>query len=293
MTYVYLRPGTPIGQYSLERMLGVGAFGVVWLATSPATGQQVAIKILHPNAAESPETVERFRREAYVLGQMESPHIAKMLDFLLAPPFGLVLVMEYIEGQLLSEYLKRAQMDVEQTILLGIDVLRGLVEMHAHGIIHRDIKPENIMLRPTENGRSMAVIFDFNLSRVKTGTGPGGKASSLTAMGSAIGTVPFMAPEQLLDARRVTEAADVYSAAAILYRAVSGATPFTGPGSFREKLVMEAPTVQLGRKDPMATGLERVITRALRRKPAERYQDAEEMLSALEVLAARLSRPAF
>ena len=112
-------------------------------------------------------------------------------------------------------------------------------------------------------------------------------------MGSAIGTVPFMAPEQLLDARRVTENADVYSAGAILYRAAAGRPAFEGPASLREKLVMEAPPVNTGRVDPLATGLERVIARAVRRKPQERYQEAAEMLRELEGISARMSRPSF
>jgi len=274
-------------------MLGVGAFGVVWLAHPIAPGGiPVALKILHPNAAESPEAVERFRREAYVLGRLESQHIAKMYEFLPIPPVGLVLVMEFIEGELLSTYIARNRMSVEHTILMGLDILRAICEMHGHGIIHRDIKPENIMMRPTPEGLR-AVVFDFNLSRLKASAMPGGKTSSLTAMGSAIGTVPYMAPEQLLDARRVAENADVYSAGAILFRAVAGRPAFEGPASLREKLVMEAPPVQTGRVDPLATGLERIIARALRRKPQERYQEASEMLRELEALTSRMSRPSF
>jgi serine/threonine-protein kinase len=271
-------------------MLGVGAFGVVWLAHPQAGGLPVALKILHPTAAESAEAVERFRREVYVLGRMESPHIARMYDFVPIPPVGLVLVMEFIEGELLSTYVARHRMSVEHAVLLGTDLLRAITEMHAHGIIHRDIKPENVMMRPTPEGLR-AVVFDFNLSRLKASAMPGGRSSSLTAMGSAIGTVPYMAPEQLLDARRVAESADVYSAGAILYRAVAGRPAFEGPASLREKLVMEAPAVQTGRVDPLATGLERIIARAMRRKPQERYQEAAEMLRELEGLTARMSRP--
>jgi serine/threonine-protein kinase len=284
---VYLNPGQKIGPYTLERMLGVGAFGVVWLARRPEWDHPVAIKVLHPTAAESAESVERFRREAYVLAQMKSDHIAQMYELLEERPWGLALVMEFIEGELLSEFLKRSRMSVEEALVLGADVLRGLVELHAHGVIHRDLKPENVMMRP-HGKKWRAVIFDFNLSRLKGGTGPGAKSSSLTAMGSAIGTVPFMAPEQLLDARRVSEKADVYSAGAILFRAVSGHCPFEGPQSFREKLVMEAPPVPTDRADPIAVGFERIVARALKRKPTERYEDANQMLTALEALVARM-----
>jgi serine/threonine-protein kinase len=289
---VYLKPGGTVGAYTLERMLGVGAFGVVWLAHRPDFPQPVAIKVLHPSAAESPESVERFRREAFVLGELQSPHIARMYELIQAPPYGLALVMEYIEGELLSDQLKRGTISVESALMLGADLLRGLVELHRLGVVHRDLKPENVMMRPAADSPPRAVIFDFNLSRLKGGTGPGGKSSSLTAMGSAIGTVPFMAPEQLLDARRVSEKADMYSTGAILFRAVAGKPPFDGPQSFREKLIIESPPVPTGRTDTTAIGFERIIARALKRKPAERFDDAAQMLAAVDALMMRSSRAA-
>lgn len=271
---VQLLPGSQIGVYVLESLLGSGAFGVVWLAHRADTGDRVAIKVLHPEAAVSRESVERFRREAWALSRLRSPHIARMFEFLTGPPFGMALVMEYIEGELLSDVFRRARFSVEDAISLGIGILSGVAEMHSIGIIHRDIKPENVILRPNPNGWH-AVIFDFNLSRVKN---PQGKMSSLTSMHAAIGTVPFMAPEQLLDARRVNEASDVYSVGTILYRAVSGALPFDTRESLREKLQQEARPLQTGRSDPMAVGFERIVGKALRRRPAERYAKAQDML---------------
>ncbi|MBX3190064.1 MAG: serine/threonine protein kinase [Labilithrix sp.] len=293
-----LLPGSQIGVYVLESLLGSGAFGVVWLARRTDGGQagpgrpagfsdRVAIKVLHPQAAVSRESVERFRREAWALSRLQSPHIARMFEFLTGPPFGMALVMEYIQGELLSDVLKRARFSVEDAIGLGVGVLSGVAEMQSIGIIHRDIKPENVILRPNENGWH-AVIFDFNLSRVKN---PGGKMSSLTSMHAAIGTVPYMAPEQLLDARRVNEASDVYSTATILYRAVAGALPFDTRESLREKLQQEARPLQTGRDDPMAKGFERIITKALRRRPAERYVKAEEMLDDLARLVTDAADP--
>ena len=104
--------------------------------------------MLHPEAAVSRESVERFRREAWALSRLQSPHIARMYEFLTGPPFGMALVMEYIEGELLSDVLKRARFSVEDATGLGIGVLSGVAEMQSIGIIHRDIKPENIILRP-------------------------------------------------------------------------------------------------------------------------------------------------
>jgi len=283
---VQLAPGNQFGAYVLETLLGSGAFGVVWLARKHATGERVAIKVLHPEAAASRELVERFRREAWALSRLQSAHIARMYEFLEGPPYGMALVMEYIEGELLSEVFNRAQFSIEDAMGLGIGILSGVAEMQAIGIIHRDIKPENVILRPNEEGWH-AVIFDFNLSRVKN---PNGGMSSLTSMHAAIGTVPFMAPEQLLDARRVNEASDVYSVGTILFRAVTGTLPFDTQQSLREKLQQEARPLVTGRTDPLARGFEAIVGKSLRRRPAERYPNAQSMLDDLTRLVTEASQ---
>lgn len=277
--------GTKLGPYVFERPLGVGAFGVVWLAGREGAPQtKVAIKVLHPQAAVSHESVERFRREARALKELSSPHIARMYEFVVGPPFGFALVMEYIQGELLSNVFKRTKLGVEDTIYLGQNMLRGVVEMHEHGIIHRDLKPANVMLRPLPTGGWKAVILDFNLSRFKSGKDENGKTQgSLTTMGSSIGTIPFMAPEQIVDARRATESADTYAVAAILFNAVAGEPAFD-MASFRQKLTDEARTVPTGRTDATAVAFETVMAKALRRKPQERYENAQEMLDALAAI---------
>ncbi|MCW5812155.1 MAG: serine/threonine protein kinase [Labilithrix sp.] len=280
MLSVQLGPGASIGAYVLEELLGSGAFGVVWLGRHSESGERVAIKILHPEAAVNRENVERFKREAWALSQLQSAHIARMFEMLTGPPYEMALVMEYIEGELLSDVLKRARFSVEDALGLGVGILSGVAEMQSMGIIHRDIKPENIILRPNPDGWH-AVIFDFNLSRVKGK----GKTSSLTSMHAAIGTVPYMSPEQLLDARRVTEASDVYSVGAILYRAVQGELPFDLKRSMKEKLQQEAAPLETGRDDRLAKGFERIVMKSLRRRPAERYAKAQNMLDELARLA--------
>jgi eukaryotic-like serine/threonine-protein kinase len=283
MDGLHIVAGNKLGPYVFERPLGVGAYGVVWLAhrhDSPTS--KVAIKVLHPQAV-SHESVERFRREARALEQLSSPYIAKMFEFVVGPPFGFALVMEYIQGELLASVFKRTKLGVEDSIHLGADLLRGVIEMHGRGIIHRDLKPANVMLRPIDGGW-IAVVLDFNLSRFKDGTDENGRPQgNLTAMGSAIGTIPFMAPEQIVDARRANESADVYSVGAILYNAVVGAPAFD-ISTFRVKLTEEAPPVATGRTDPTAVGFADLVQRAMRRRPAERFASAQEMLVALEAI---------
>ena len=281
-------PGVRIGPYLLERQLGTGAFGVVWLAAHVDTGLPVAVKVLHPSEVTSAEICERFRREALMLSRMKSPYITQMREFISESPLGMALVMEYIEGENLDAILKQRRFSVEEGWSLGVDALRGTEVMHQNGIIHRDLKPENIIMRPHPAGGNAAVIFDFNLSRLNN---VGGKPSSLTAVRSAIGTVPYVAPEQLLDARRVSECADVYSIGAILYHAVAGITPFKGAHNFNTKLLQEAPPLVTGRTDALAVGFEHIVAKALRRRPAERFQSAGEMLEKLLALGRPASIP--
>jgi len=288
---VHLGPGVRIGSYELESCLGTGAFGVVWLAqriagsSEVSGGERVAIKVLHPQAATSHEVVERFRREAWALSQLKSPHVARMYEFFVGPSVGLVLVMEYIEGELLSEVLRRTTFPVEHAINLGIGILRGVAEMQAVGIIHRDIKPGNVILRPNPDGWH-AVIFDFNLSRIRRNSDD---TPSVTATHAAIGSIGYMAPEQLIDARRVTESADVYSVGTLLFRAVTGELPFSSndgaPVNFQDKLHREAPPLSTGRTDAIALAFETIVARSLRRKPAQRYPKAQAMLDELSALA--------
>ena len=112
-TDVQLAPGAQIGAYVLEELLGSGAFGVVWLGHHSQSGERVAIKILHPEAAENRENVERFKREAWALSNLQSAHIARMYEMVTGPGYEMALVMEYIEGELLSDVLKRARFSVE------------------------------------------------------------------------------------------------------------------------------------------------------------------------------------
>lgn len=283
MESLHIVAGNNLGPYVFERPLGVGAYGVVWLAHRQENpSSKVAIKVLHPQAV-SHESVERFRREARALEQLSSAYIAKMYEFVVGPPFGFALVMEYIQGELLANVFKRTKLGIEDSIHLGADLLRGVMEMHRCGIIHRDLKPANVMLRPIDGGW-IAVVLDFNLSRFKGGMDENGRPQgNLTAMGSAIGTIPFMAPEQIVDARRANESADVYSVGAILYNAVVGAPPFD-VSTFRVKLSEEAPPVATGRSDPTALGFAEVVGHALRRRPTDRYASAQEMLLALEAV---------
>jgi serine/threonine-protein kinase len=287
-----LRDGDIVAnEYIVERVLGEGSSGQVWAARDKTTGAKVALKVLHHFAGDA-ELAERFRREAYFLARTASDHVAQIHDFVSDPGVGMVLVMELVPGESLAQRLDRQLMTVNEVIALGIELLDGVAVLHEKRVLHRDLKPGNIILRPSSDGRTHPVICDFGMSRLAPRHDDSISGQSLTALTKhdmALGTVKYTAPEQLLNARQATERSDLYAVGAILYRAVSGAPPFGGlptPSEIAHAKVMgDPPPVECGRTDAMAKGLQEVIERAVRRRPAERYSTAATMRAALVALA--------
>jgi eukaryotic-like serine/threonine-protein kinase len=273
------------GRYRLERKLGTGAMGQVWAAKNIAVGTDVAVKTLLAAASANAEIVMRFRRESFLLARIKNDHVARVLDFATDETFGLVLVMDLVDGQSLAEVLKTQHLSVEEAIDIGIDVLTGMLDLHRANVVHRDLKPGNVILEHRPVGRRRAVIVDFGLGRLMTTSAH--EASGITRADMAVGTLEYMAPEQLLNSRNVTGAADIYALGAMLYRAVSGGHVFgdvTNVELAQTKVARDPPPLLTGRDDPVALGFEAVIARAIKRRPADRYTRAEEMLTDLEVL---------
>lgn len=292
--------GAQLEDYVIERRLGAGAFGAVWGAIHQKTGERVAIKtLLRTSGGTAVDHVARFRREAVNLRRVESEYVARLIDFIVDDTHGMLLIMEYIDGELLSDVLQETNLSLVEAIELGIHLARGLSDMHAVGVIHRDIKPSNIMIRSLPNGMQRAVIFDLGLSRFNP-TEPlapdDNSSADVTATASrvAIGTPAYMAPEQILDARRSTEASDIYGTGVVLYLAVSGRHPFVGDERTiaNQKLMSEALPVDIGRLDALGMGFTDVISKCIRRRPDERFPNGPALLHALDELRTlALSQP--
>lgn len=282
-------PGAVIAErYMANRKVGMGAFGEVWEATHLAIGVKVAIKTLLPAAKSDADAITRLRREAYFLARIQSDRVARVLDFISDDTFGLVLVIEFVEGELLFDVLKtRKQISVEEALEIGEDILTGLCDFHAAEVIHRDLKPGNIIMRPLLDGHFRAMIFDFSLSRqMAKKDATEDSITNLTKSNVAVGTLEYMAPEQVLNSRQVTERSDLYSVGAILYRAVAGKHPFPGTNVelAQTKLMTEAPAIRTGRDDRVAMDFESLVMKALRRKPSQRFSSALEMRGELRLI---------
>ena len=209
--------------YDVERLLGKGGMGEVWLARHlRLAGKQVAIKVLHlqnPNA----ELLSRFRREAEIAARLEHPNIVQVLDFNQLPTGEPYLVMEFLKGQSLAGRLRKAggALPVAQVQGIVLQIGSALQAAHAAGIVHRDLKPDNIFLVPTALGDQVKVL-DFGISKLNEG------ASSLqTTEKTLVGTPLYMSPEQALGLNRdTTSQSDLFSLGSICYELLTGVAPF-------------------------------------------------------------------
>ncbi|HEY1697171.1 MAG TPA: serine/threonine-protein kinase [Polyangiaceae bacterium] len=271
------------GIYRLTRKLGAGGMGEVWAAEHVRLRKTVAIKVLLPHAQTEPEIVARFEREAVLLARVEGDHAPYLLDFLTDDVYGSALVTELVNGESLADVLERP-VSVEEALELGIEVAEALACLHRAGVVHRDLKPSNVILRRGADGVRRATILDLGVSCLAAENDDAAIAD-LTGADRVVGTMEYMAPEQIVCCGRVTPAADLYSLGAMLFRAITGA-PVFGPGLDRFdlvhlKLTKEAPALPTARTDPRAHGLAAVVAGALARKPDERVASAESLREAL------------
>jgi serine/threonine-protein kinase len=285
---VPLSPGAIVAsRYRVARRIGAGGMGEVWAGEHLGMGAPVAVKTLLPSSAQDPQIVARFRREASLLGRLRSERVARVLDFVEDPVAGLALVMEYVDGEPLGAVLARGRLSVDEALEVGVDLAGALCDLHRAKVVHRDLKPDNVILAPSLGDRRRAVLVDLGVGRVDAAPGVDDAVSSITEADTAVGTLPYMAPEQLLHSASASAAADVYALGAILYRALSGEAVFSDADdgvAARRKLVDDAPPLSIPRIDRVAAGLSAVVARALRREPEDR-PTAEQLLAELTALA--------
>ena len=265
--------GRTFGHYRILEQIGAGGMGVVYRAHDERLDRDVAVKLLPPGLLADDAARRRFRHEALSLARLNHPNIATVHDA--GTEEGVdFLVMEYIEGQTLTERLARGQLEAKEVVDLGRQMAAGLGAAHAQGIIHRDLKPGN--LRLTRDGRLK--ILDFGLAQAAPRPSAAGETGTVTSTGQLTGTVPYMAPEQLMG--KVADArSDIWATGAVLYELTTGQRPF--PGSVLTSVaadIIHKPVRSVRYLCPdTPESLDKTILRCLEKEPERRYANAEEL----------------
>ena len=292
-----LEAGARFGVYQLERQLGFGGMGEVWLARRIDGRFEgvVALKVLHAHVAQS-SARERFVREGRILGQLSHPHIARLLDAGASSLGALYLVLEYIEGAPIDQWCDERNLDIPARLRLFLQVCDAVAHAHTHLVIHRDLKPANILVTP----RGEIKLLDFGIAKLVEPEKPT-EETELTRVGGRALTPDFAAPEQILG-QPVTTATDVYALGVLLYLLLSGRRPFrrqqmtTGE---LERHVLTAEAAPLSRatltgedaaaiaevrrstpqklKRALAGDLSTIVGKALRTEPERRYTTVEQL----------------
>jgi Tol biopolymer transport system component len=275
-----LAAGERIGRYEVLAPLGAGAIGEVYYARDPQLDRPVAIKILTSSRATGPQ-LERFQREARAVARITHPHICTIYDVgqLDGVPF---LVMELLEGETLAGRLEQGPLPLDRALGFAGQIAAALDAAHRKGVIHRDLKPTNVML--TAGG---VKLLDFGLAKLKDIEDEGALEGStesllLTEQGTVLGTVPYMAPEQI-EARETDARTDIFALGVILYEMASGRPPFEGrsPASVMAAILTHDPQPLSSARPGVPASVDRIVKKCLAKDPDERWQSAADLMAAL------------
>jgi Tol biopolymer transport system component len=295
---VALEQGTKLGAYVVQSAIGAGGMGEVYRARDTRLDRTVAIKVLPPHWAGTPEMKQRFEREAQAIAALNHPHICTLHDIgreagdASAPAVDF-LVMEYLEGETLAARLERGPLAVDEALQVAIQIADALDKAHRHGVVHRDLKPGNIFLArgAGPSDPPTAKLLDFGLARLNPDAGraqstPTPAAGQLTTPGAILGTLQYMSPEQL-EGSDADPRSDIFAFGVVVHEMITGRKTFEGKSRV---LLMSAiataepaPLSQAQRGVPPA--LEHIVSTCLAKDPTERWQSSRDLLAALQLVA--------
>src|SRR5262245_52281220 len=281
--------GARLGAYQLLSMLGAGGMGEVYRARDTRLGRDVAIKVLPELSAADPGRRQRFNREARAVSSLSHPHICTLHD-VGSEDGAEYLVMELIEGESLANRLLRGPLPIQEALRRAIEIADALSAAHRLGIVHRDLKPANIML--TAAG---AKLLDFGVAVIRTAgdsLGMPTETASLTEEGAIVGTLPYMAPEQV-EGRTVDSRTDIFAFGALLYEMLTGKRAFVGASraSVIAAILKEDPLSAQVESIANPLGLDRVVRKCLAKDPEARWQTAHALRDELTWIAEAAAAP--
>ncbi|HEV3204290.1 MAG TPA: serine/threonine-protein kinase, partial [Gemmataceae bacterium] len=285
--------GTKLGPYTILASLGAGGMGEVYRARDSRLGREVAIKVLPEKYAQDADRLARFEREARAVATLEHPNILVLHD--VGTEQGITYaVMELLEGETLRSQMSQSPLPWRKVLEIGTAITEGLGAAHAKGIIHRDLKPENIFL--CADGR--VKILDFGLARMEKTASPlvetGSYESRETDTGTVMGTVGYMAPEQVTG-KAVDARTDLFALGCVLYEMLSGRRAFPGgtAAEVQAAILRDDPLPLSKSSQECPPGFERLIRHCLEKKPESRFQSARDLVFALRDLSTEsgMARP--
>ena len=261
------------GSFCVTKILSAGGMGRVYEAEHVRLPRRFAVKVVHETLSKNREVTERFEREAQAAASIASEHVVEMVDIVRTRDGLPCLVSELLEGEDLSTLCERmGKVPLSMAITIAAEICRGLTAAHEAGVVHRDLKPSNVFLLRRSDDRIHIKILDFGVAKLTDG-------KDLTRTGSVVGTPAYMAPEQALGSAKVDVRADVYGVGALLYKLLTGSSPFPDedPVTTLRRVVAEDPRRPRDLDRTIPEAVELLIQRAMARSPADRPASAREL----------------
>jgi serine/threonine protein kinase len=265
-------------RFELHQRIGSGAMGEVWAATDLRTGSEVAVKLSQKWVALEPELLARFERESKLLRRLKSPFVCALVDAGRDADDVPYMVLERLQGETVEQLLAReGYLPMAEVGRIADEILQALVVAHGAGIVHRDLSPSNVYLHRTREGRVLTKVLDFGIAKAADTSGPS------TGNRSTMGSLAYVAPEQLGDSAKAGPRADLYAVGTIVFRALTGRLPYgdaQGTALVVLKREHDPPSIDEATGEKWPAALRTFLAKTMARSPAKRYASADVALAA-------------